>query len=68
MSVTVADLPVDAVLKMFGGYFLNHFIKHGYEKVLTTLAGDLSTFIQNLDSMHSMLSASYVGTTFPSFR
>lgn len=68
MSVTVADLTVDAVLKMFGGYFLTHFIKHGYEKVLTTLARDLFTFIQNLDSLHSMLSASYAGTTFPSFR
>ena len=53
---------------MFGGYFLVYCRQHGYDKMLTTLGGDLITFIQNLDSLHSLLSVSYVGITAPSFR
>ena len=63
-----SDLPLETVLKVFGGYFLTYFLKHGYDKMLTTLGGDLISFIQNLDSLHSLLSVSYVGIVAPSFR
>ena len=62
------DHPEEAVLKVFGGHFLTYCLKHGYDKMLTTLGGDLISFIQNLDSLHSLLSVSYVGIVSPSFR
>ena len=66
--VLFPDLPVDTVLKVFGGSFLKYCMKHGYDKMLTTLGGDLVSFIQNLDSLHSLLSLSYKGIIAPSFR
>lgn len=62
------DLPVEAVLRVFGGYFFGYCLRHGYDKMLKTLGGDMVSFIQNLDSLHSLLALSYNGISAPSFR
>ncbi|KAL8603722.1 hypothetical protein ACOMHN_024338 [Nucella lapillus] len=64
----VLGVPYETVLKEFGVYFLSYCMKHGYHKMLLTLGQDLFSFIQNLDSLHSMLSLSYKGIVSPSFR
>ena len=64
----VPDIPEEAVLKLFGGYFLTYCLNNGYDKMLTTLGGDLVSFIQNLDFLHYLLSLSYQGINAPSFR
>ncbi|XP_076469689.1 guanylate cyclase soluble subunit beta-2-like [Babylonia areolata] len=68
-SVTeVLGVPQETVLKEFGTYFLTYCLKHGYDTMLLTLGQDLYSFINNLDSLHSMLSLSYRGLVAPSFR
>ncbi|KAK7102525.1 guanylate cyclase soluble subunit beta-2-like [Littorina saxatilis] len=57
----------DDVLKAFGKFFLTYCMKHGYDKMLRTMGADLVAFIQNLDSLHSLLSLSYKGIVAPSF-
>ncbi|KAL8603728.1 hypothetical protein ACOMHN_024344 [Nucella lapillus] len=64
----VLKLHMEEVLKMFGGHFLTYCMKHGYEKMLTTLGGDLISFVENLDSLHSLLSFTYIDILPPSFR
>ncbi|KAL8621351.1 hypothetical protein ACOMHN_053372 [Nucella lapillus] len=61
-------LPVETVLKVFGEYFLTYCFQHGYDKMLSILGGDFTSFIQNLDSLHSLLSYSYKDIVAPSFR
>ncbi|KAL8603727.1 hypothetical protein ACOMHN_024343 [Nucella lapillus] len=64
----VLDYPREQLLKEFGTYFLTYCTKYGYDKMLLTLGEDLFTFVQNLDSLYSMLSLSYKGIISPSFR
>lgn len=68
VCVMLLDLPVEAVLRVFGGYFFGYCLRHGYDKMLKTLGGDMVSFIQNLDSLHSLLALSYNGISAPSFR
>ncbi|KAL8603737.1 hypothetical protein ACOMHN_024353 [Nucella lapillus] len=62
------NVPVEGVLQVFGGFFLTYCLRHGYDKMLKTLGGDMVSFIQNLDSLHSLLALSYKGIEAPSFR
>ncbi|XP_055958230.1 guanylate cyclase soluble subunit beta-1 [Patella vulgata] len=62
------NLPLTAVLEVFGDYFLIYCLRHGYDKMLKTLGSDMWSFIQNLDSLHSLLALSYKNITPPSFR
>ncbi|ESO86153.1 hypothetical protein LOTGIDRAFT_129572, partial [Lottia gigantea] len=62
------DLPLTTVLEVFGDYFLTYCLRHGYDKMLRTLGSDMWNFIQNLDSLHSLLALSYKNITPPSFR
>ena len=64
----VPDLPVDTVLDVFGDYFLYYVVAHGYDKMLKTLGDTFESFIQNLDSLHSMLALTYTQLRPPSFR
>ncbi|KAL8566648.1 hypothetical protein ACOMHN_055585 [Nucella lapillus] len=61
-------VPLNTVLKELGQYFLIYCLKHGYDTMLLTLGQDMFSFINNLDSLHSMLSLSYRGIVAPSFR
>ncbi|XP_046569189.1 guanylate cyclase soluble subunit beta-2-like [Haliotis rubra] len=65
---TVLDLSLEAVLEVFGDYFVIYCLRHGYDKMLKTLGGDMKSFIQNLDSLHSLLALSYKNIEAPSFR
>ncbi|KAK3102962.1 hypothetical protein FSP39_015315 [Pinctada imbricata] len=64
----VAGAPLATVLEIFGEYFLQYCLRHGYDKMLRTLGGDFKSFIQNLDSLHSLLAMSYKNIEAPSFR
>ena len=65
-SVSGVDLP--AVLEIFGDYFLQYCLRHGYDKMLKTLGGNFKSFIQNLDSLHALLALTYKNIVAPSFR
>ncbi|XP_045165881.1 guanylate cyclase soluble subunit beta-2-like isoform X5 [Mercenaria mercenaria] len=60
------ELP--AVLEIFGDYFLQYCLRHGYDKMLKTLGGNFKSFIQNLDSLHALLALTYKNIVAPSFR
>ena len=62
------DAPVETVLELFGEYFFKYCLEHGYDKMLRTLGDSLETFIQNLDSLHSLLAMSHKNIDAPSFR
>lgn len=62
------DVPLEVVLELFGEHFLIYCMKHGYDKMLRTLGDNIQTFIQNLDSLHALLSMTYVNYDAPSFR
>jgi len=57
-----------AVLEIFGEYFLTYCLRHGYDKMLKTLGANFKSFIQNLDSLHSLLALTYKNIEAPSFR
>ncbi|KAL5013480.1 hypothetical protein ScPMuIL_007750, partial [Solemya velum] len=59
---------LSTVLEIFGEYFLQYCLRHGYDKMLRTLGSDFKSFIQNLDSLHSLLALSYKNIDAPSFR
>jgi hypothetical protein len=59
---------VEAVLEIFGEYFLEYCMRHGYDKMMKTLGEDFASFVQNLDSFHALLSMSYENIDAPSFR
>ncbi|WAR26268.1 GCYB2-like protein [Mya arenaria] len=60
------ELPV--VLEIFGEYFLQYCLRHGYDKMLKTLGRNFKSFIQNLDSLHALLALTYKNIVAPSFR
>ncbi|CAG5136594.1 unnamed protein product, partial [Candidula unifasciata] len=61
------DLSVETVLEVFGDYFIMFTLRHGYDDMLRTLGSDMTSFIQNLDSLHSLLALSYDKMVAPSF-
>lgn len=50
---------MEAILKLFGEHFFKFCKKSGYDRMLRTLGGDLTEFIENLDALHSYLALSY---------
>ena len=56
------------VLELFGDFFFNYCLEHGYDKMLLTLGDNIFSFIQNLDSLHALLAMSYKHINAPSFR
>ena len=56
------------VLEAFGEFFLLYCMEVGYDKMLRTLGEDFRSFIQNLDSLHSLLALTYKELDAPSFR
>ena len=61
-------VPLATVLEIFGEYFFTYCLQTGYDKMLMTLGDSIETFIQNLDSLHALLSVTYVKMDAPSFR
>uniref|UniRef100_A0A4X2LR14 guanylate cyclase n=1 Tax=Vombatus ursinus TaxID=29139 RepID=A0A4X2LR14_VOMUR len=59
---------MEAILKMFGEYFFKFCKMSGYDRMLRTLGGNLTEFIENLDALHSYLALSYQEMNAPSFR
>uniref|UniRef100_A0A8C0ZRR3 guanylate cyclase n=1 Tax=Castor canadensis TaxID=51338 RepID=A0A8C0ZRR3_CASCN len=59
---------MEAILKLFGEYFFNFCKMSGYDRMLRTLGGNLTEFIENLDALHSYLALSYQEMNAPSFR
>ena len=56
------------MLELFGDFFFNYCLEHGYDKMLLTLGDNIFSFIQNLDSLHALLAMSYKHINAPSFR
>ena len=50
---------MEAILKLFGEYFFKFCKMSGYDRMLWTLGGNLTEFIENLDALHSYLAHSY---------
>uniref|UniRef100_A0A8D1TUB7 guanylate cyclase n=1 Tax=Sus scrofa TaxID=9823 RepID=A0A8D1TUB7_PIG len=59
---------MEAILKLFGEYFFKFCKMSGYDRMLRTLGGNLTEFIENLDALHSYLALSYQEMNAPSFR
>nr|XP_042698675.1 guanylate cyclase soluble subunit beta-2-like isoform X2 [Chrysemys picta bellii] len=64
----ILDVSEDAMLKLFGEYFFTFCKMSGYDRMLQTLGGNLTEFIENLDTLHSYLASSYQEMNAPSFR
>ncbi|XP_035308994.1 guanylate cyclase soluble subunit beta-2 isoform X2 [Cricetulus griseus] len=64
----VLDVSMEAILKLFGEYFFKFCKMSGYDRMLRTLGGNLTEFIENLDALHSYLALSYQEMNAPSFR
>ncbi|KAM5277838.1 guanylate cyclase soluble subunit beta-2-like [Hipposideros larvatus] len=64
----VLGVSMEAILKLFGEYFFEFCKKSGYDRMLRTLGGNLTEFIENLDALHSYLALSYKEMNAPSFR
>ncbi|XP_032773548.1 guanylate cyclase soluble subunit beta-2 isoform X1 [Rattus rattus] len=64
----VLDVSMEAILKLFGEYFFKFCKLSGYDRMLRTLGGNLTEFIENLDALHSYLALSYQEMNAPSFR
>ncbi|XP_025108472.1 guanylate cyclase soluble subunit beta-2-like isoform X2 [Pomacea canaliculata] len=62
------NLPLNTVLEAFGDFFLKHCLQNGYDNMLRTLGRDMKSFIQNLDSLHALLTLTYDKLVAPSFR
>lgn len=54
-----SGVSMEAILKLFGEYFFKFCKKSGYDRMLRTLGGNLTEFIENLDALHSYLALSY---------
>lgn len=50
---------MEAILRLFGEYFFKFCKMSGYDRMLRTLGGNLTEFIENLDALHSYLALSY---------
>lgn len=50
---------MEALLKLFGQHFFKFCKMSGYDRMLRTLGGNLTEFIENLDALHSYLALSY---------
>ncbi|XP_054975617.1 guanylate cyclase soluble subunit beta-2-like [Sorex araneus] len=64
----VLGVSMETVLKLFGEYFFKFCKMSGYDRMLRTLGGNLTEFIENLDALHSYLALSYQEMNAPSFR
>ncbi|KAL8621348.1 hypothetical protein ACOMHN_053369 [Nucella lapillus] len=64
----VTQASKETILKLLGTHFVAYCMRHGYDKMLKTLGSDIFVFIQNLDSLHYLLSVTYKGIVAPSFR
>ncbi|XP_047612380.1 guanylate cyclase soluble subunit beta-2-like [Phacochoerus africanus] len=67
-ACSVLGISMEAILKLFGEYFFKFCKKSGYDRMLRTLGGNLTEFIENLDALHSYLALSYQEMNAPSFR
>nr|XP_045011472.1 guanylate cyclase soluble subunit beta-2-like [Jaculus jaculus] len=63
----VLDVPMEAILKLFGEYFFKFCKMSGYDRMLQRLGGNLTEVIENLDALHSYLALSYQEMNAPSF-
>ncbi|XP_038050765.1 guanylate cyclase soluble subunit beta-2-like isoform X2 [Patiria miniata] len=64
----VSGLKVPVILELFGEFFFSFCQQSGYDEMLRALGGNLKSFLENLDSLHSYLSFSYEQMEAPSFR
>ncbi|KAI4581364.1 hypothetical protein MJG53_009807 [Ovis ammon polii x Ovis aries] len=64
----VLGVSMEAILKLFGEYFFKFCKTSGYDRMVRTLGGNLTEFIENLDVLHSYLAHSYQEMNAPSFR
>lgn len=58
-ALDFTGVSMEAILKLFGEYFFKFCKMSGYDRMLRTLGGNLTEFIENLDALHSYLALSY---------
>lgn len=63
-----AEESTENILEEFGYFFIKYCLRFGYDNMLRTLGNNIVNFVQNLDSLHSLLSLTYKGINPPSFR
>ena len=57
----------DALLEVFGGYFLEFMRGEGYLNMLTILGTNLREWLNNVNTIHTNLSNTLVEASFPEF-
>ena len=63
-----ADLSFDATCQAYGEYFIKYCLDIGYASMLRALGQNTRAFIQNLDTVHTLLAVSYKNIVPPIFR
>lgn len=63
-----ADIGLDLALEAYGVYFIKYAIDMGYDSLLRSLGPDVRCFIENLDTVHTLLALSYHNIVPPIFR
>ncbi|KAL8583442.1 hypothetical protein ACOMHN_044801 [Nucella lapillus] len=61
------NIPVERVLNNLGHYFVHYNLTHGYNDLLNIVGVDFFSFVQNLDSLHSLVAHCFQGIQCPSF-
>lgn len=55
-------------MEAYGVYFIKYTVDMGYDLMLLSLGPDIRCFIENLDTVHTLLALSYKNIIPPIFR
>lgn len=66
-SCKVLNLDMDAVLEVFGDYFMEYVRDEGYLNMLTLLGSNLREWLVNVNDLHKHLKNSLPDAKFPDF-
>ena len=59
---------MDVALELYGRYFVKYAMDMGYDTMLRALGPDVRCFIENIDTVHTLLAISYHNIVPPIFR
>jgi len=67
-AVEVLGMPADAILRVFGQYWVTNIATVHYDKIMASTGGDFVDFLANLDHMHQRIRVTFPDYQPPSFR
>ncbi|ELT99978.1 hypothetical protein CAPTEDRAFT_136948, partial [Capitella teleta] len=67
-AAVVLGLSLEGTLEAYGVYFIKYTVDMGYDLMLLSLGPDIRCFIENLDTVHTLLALSYKNIIPPIFR